>query len=611
MRSDLRCEDVRPQLSAFLDDELTKTERSSVVEHLSSCTACNAHLERISHVRQLVRLQPVEQVPDLTDRITDAVAGGRRPTSVRPYLRTAALAAAAALIIFLGTSVDVFDRTRDVATATEIVHEVQAAARDVSTYRATFDIVERGWHPDVDVRTFTARVWFAAPERFRLEVRDTTRYPEGAWPRNAVTLVASPRRWSISEPSACPVVALPACSVGATRDERTIVDRQPFDGNSALPTDIAVPLETLSSASALRVLGSDESAHHVELTYQQAAPLVRALQQGGSWRPFHPLDRVRVRIDRETWFPERFRVLATDSPDRVLWAERNGVRPEPPGRVLLDVRAREFEEPARLPDALFRSSTIGAVSSGGFGPMPGGRDYPSPDYTAGLSLYREGATGPLGITTFTDGMTWLKLTDLEREGAVAAYTGGAEIVSLNEGAAFYLPADERHGRRVEIYGPSTIRVESNLPRSELLRVASSVGISGEVPERVQTPDDTMIRRIDPGTVSPEDRPGYLPAGYRMVAAVASRTSDATSLSLYFRQPQTSYEGPGIRVLRSTAYAGLAPSSEEFVNVRVNDALGRWSFERSELEWMDGEVYRAVSVPGADLSTALSVAESLR
>jgi hypothetical protein len=32
-----------------------------------------------------------------------------------------------------------------------------------------------------------------APERFRLEIRDLTRYPAGNWPRNDVSLISTPR----------------------------------------------------------------------------------------------------------------------------------------------------------------------------------------------------------------------------------------------------------------------------------------------------------------------------------------------------------------------------------------------------------------------------------
>ncbi len=608
----MRCEEVRSNISALLDDELERHERAAVESHLASCAACRSYAERIARVRQAVRLQAVEEVPDLTDRIERAITVSPIRPSRRAYARTAAIAAAAALLVFLGTSIDVFDRTRDVATADEIVGRVQSAARSLNSYRATFEIVEHGWHPEVPLRRLEANVWFSSPERFRLEVTDKTAYPDENWPRNDVELVASPRRWSISEPSTCPAASLPACASIAPREVRTIVDRQPFDGNSALPTDIAIPLETLSSAEALEVIESTGGMHRVALTYEQAAPLVRALQPGGSWRPFHPLDRVEIWIDGATWFPHRFRVTAGDSADRDLWGERLGIPSEPAGAVLLDVRATSFAEPARLDRSVFRSSVGGAVSSGGFEPVTLNFGL-IPGYTAGLNPYRSGITGSSAIASFTDGMTWLKVSALPERGAAATYASGAEVVSLDKGEAFYLPADAHNGRRVDIYGETSARVEANLPRAEVLKVAASLAVEGVVPDTVRASDGTELRRIDPSNAFEEALiPGSLPRGYELVAAIESRgRRQERTLSLYYRKPQTSFEGMGIRVVQSPGYANLPPSSEEFLNVRVDGLLARWSFERSELEWIDGSVYRAVGVPGNDLATALLVAESLR
>src|SRR5688572_22947039 len=101
MRSELRCEDVRPEVSALLDDELDPQSRAAVLRHLETCDECSAYAERIAGVRKLVRLQPVERVPDLTERIEAALTEAERPTALRPYLRTAALAGATALLVFL------------------------------------------------------------------------------------------------------------------------------------------------------------------------------------------------------------------------------------------------------------------------------------------------------------------------------------------------------------------------------------------------------------------------------------------------------------------------------------------------------------------------------
>jgi hypothetical protein len=44
---------------------------------------------------------------------------------------------------------------------------------------------------------------------------------------------------------------------------------------------------------------------------------------------------------------------------------------------------------------------------------------------------------------------------------------------------------------------------------------------------------------------------------------------------------------------------------------VNGSVGRFSAGRSELEWVEGGIYRAISAPGFDLATIVGIAESLR
>ena len=609
MRSELECRDVRSDVSARLDGELDSRREEAIDEHLAGCDECTAFAQRIAAVRQSVRLQPVEQVPDLTERILGAIDDSPPRRTARPFVRTAAIAAAAAALVFLGTSVEIFRRSPDVATAAEVVREVRAAARALSNYQATFVLTEYGWHPEVPRRDMKARVWFAAPERFRIEILDRTDYPQGAWPRNDVSLIASSNRWSITEPSTCPTTSLPACAAGAGTEQRTIVDRQPFDGNSALPTDIAIPLETLSDADSLEVVSSTDTAHRVSLSVEQAAPLLRALQPGGSWRPFHPLDRMDVWVDRDTWFPLRFRVTAGDSPDRELWAERIGAPTDEAGTVLFEARARNFDEPGRLNGELFRSKVVGAVSSGDFTPVRSDEPGLAPRYTSGLTPYRAGSTNGRSMVTFTGGMAWLKIATIPSGGSAAAFGAGAEIVKVGTGEAFYFPADGRNGRRVDIYGESNVRVEANLSRAELLQVAASMGIEGTVPESIRTSDGTVLtRRSTPG-VSPVDADA-MPLGYELVSVVEATGAQNTSTSYHFHRTEASFEGSGIRVVRSSSFSSLPPSSEEFLNVDVSGQVARWSFERSELEWIRNSTYYAVRVPGSDLATAIGIAEAL-
>lgn len=200
-------------------------------------------------------------------------------------VRVASIAAAVAALLLVASLPFGGGPPPESAEASEITEEIRAAAQALDTYRASFSIVERGWNEDVGVRRFSARVWFDAPEEFRLQVRDLTTYPDDRWPENDVDLVANARRWWIAEPSTCPSEALPSCAVSEGSEERTVVQRQPFDGTSTLPTDIIVPLETLASSGDFSVLGRETVAGRS--TIKVALPTGR---RSHSWARFSRVD---------------------------------------------------------------------------------------------------------------------------------------------------------------------------------------------------------------------------------------------------------------------------------------------------------------------------------
>jgi hypothetical protein len=314
-----RCTIAREEISARLDGELDDATALDIAEHLETCAECRAEEELVRAARRAVRVYPVEEVPDLTATIMQAVAADgpklRRRSEWTVRLKFATVAVVIAAPVLSGVTLPRHRGGGDIASASEITAGVRSAALSLDTYRASFDIVERGWHPDIPERHFSAELWFEAPEKLRMLVSDFTTYPSRAWPKNNVELVANPRKWWIEEPSQCPQAALPACSVrwGPPIEDRTIVDRQPFDGTSDLPTDIIVPLETLVSSNEFEVLGqarvAGRDSYRVELPYREAVPLVGALEAGGSWRPFNPIDQVELWIDKTTWFPLEFKVI--------------------------------------------------------------------------------------------------------------------------------------------------------------------------------------------------------------------------------------------------------------------------------------------------------------
>jgi hypothetical protein len=463
-----------------------------------------------------------------------------------------------------------------------------------------------------------------------MELRDLTTFPEpDSWPRNEVEIVAKPGRWWIKEPFSCPVQALPDCATAAEASERSVVNRTPFDGTTALPTDIILPLETLSGAGGFEVeeqqLVAGRSAYRVDLTYRTARPLIAALQAGGAWRPFHPLDRVRLWIDGTTWFPLRFDVTAGDSAERRLWAETVGLD-DSAGDVLLDVRANSFSTGDRIGAQRFTVPRSEAPTDGGFvpGPVSLFRTTGAPRYTAGLDPYRAGTTDAGILLTYSDGMTWLKVVVGDKasrpERAAGSDPAVADELNLSTGSVvYYRPSDETLRSQIDIFGRgSHIHLESNLGRAELTRVAASTPLRGARVEPRAGAATSFMRVTDLDELRDRPwvkQPAWLPSGYEPSApsaAVVGRARRSTAtVVLYYRNPEAEFDGSGVRITQSKG-ATLPPSSELFVtDISVNGVRARWSSERGELEWRDDGIYRAVRAPSFDLSVVLTIAKGLR
>jgi hypothetical protein len=622
VKAETLCADVRTELSAKLDGELDDATLARIEAHLESCPACRRVEGDLRAVRRAVRVQPVPPVPDLTESIMKRVRAegpqARRRDDRRAHFRTALIAAAAAALLFIGVTTPFVEREpADVAAAAEIVRKVKDAARTLTSFRATYTIVERNWHPDVPVRHFKAEVWFHAPERFRLQLRDLTAYPDPQrWRGNDVDLIAGPRSWWIEEPFSCPVEALPDCAVATHRQQRSIVRRAPFDGTTALPTDIVVPLETISGAAGLDVIREERvagrTAHRVELTYRQALPLVAALEPGGSWRPFYPQDRVELWVDKSTSIPLRFRIIAAEFPERTRWAETNYVD-DKPGQVLLDVEATSFGT-RPLPSGRFKVPRPGARIDAGFTPrsfdaLAAGR---APSRTAGLAPYRAGVSRNTTVLSYADGLVWLKISYDRSSGGGAADPAIAEQMRLGAGYGYYRPADESLRRRLDVFGRGVhVRLESNLGREQLKAVGESLPVRGH---RIALGGrGTRVGARAISNLAWAEQPSRLAPGLnvaRPTSAVLYGGHGDQTLVAYYRSPEAEYDGFGIRITQRIG-GSLPPSSETFLPVWVNGVRARWSPERSELEWVDGGVYRAVRAPSFDLATVVAIARGLR
>lgn len=635
----MRCEAAERELSARLDGARDARLDDRLESHVASCERCRSFEAGSRELRRLVRLAPAPAVPDLAPEIMASIAreprGRRRVTGalVRrlPAPRTVAafVAGAAASALVLGALPVVGPRT-PAAVGAEVPDLVARAAIRVRAYTATFDVRERHFHELVDDRRMEATVAFRAPERFSARIRDRTRYPSKAWPRNDITLSVDSARWAVHGPASCPREALPACAT-TEPDVRNVDGREPFDADSVLPSDIVVPVRTLAGSERVEVRGYATVLGRrvvlVELAYRDAAPLFAYLHASGSWRPAFPLDRVRVALDTTTWFPLAYDVRASHSLERAAWAARSGLATERPGELLLRVSARAFRTDVDGSD--FEDvRTERAARRGGFVDAPAS-DALRPSDLQGLSRYRSGHLDGGGrpddevLTSYTDGVSWLKVRETRRwtEPTLFGNIGPlAEPVSIpGGGVAYYEPATATLGRRLSVHArDADLFLETTLSRESLLAVAASLPVRGEaaprewlvrawpggiVREQVSLPD---ARRALPGLLDA----GELPSGYRLGPVFVVRSSDGLAVTTYYRRPGTEMDGVGIR-LHQAAGAPLAPPlSPDVITVRLRGTTARYSSERGELEWVEAGIYRSLTAGGLDLASLAALAGAL-
>jgi hypothetical protein len=647
----MRCEASQREISARLDGAPNRRLTEALESHLSICTRCQSFASGADRIRVLARIQPAMPVPDLVSRIMAEVGreGRRRPVRQliprewRPY--AAAFAAGVAAAALLVGGLPGVRRGPDPALATEIPRLVFESSTQVTSYRAIFDIKESNFVPSpplsyLNVRRFVAEVAFESPERFRAVIVDRTRYPAGPWPRNNMVLGVDRDRWSFEGPATCPRESLPDCAVGG-REVRSVQGREPFDGDALLPADVIVPVRTLSGSDRVRIAGEGSLLGRpvvtVELAYRDATPLFAYLRTGGSWRPFYPLDRVLVSLDRETWFPLAYEVLPAAGAERDRWAVQNSLPHEPPGRTVFVARARRFDtEPqpkgwtpmavARRSarDEGFRDQSLAFVTArSGHRPV-------LPGDTAGLRMYRMGTFTSRdrprdeALISFTRGLSWLKIRQTRSWSQPEPFgdIGGlATPIRLGRsGLAYYEPATTMLGRRMWIHAPGLdLYLESNLPREDFMRVASSFPIRG-----VAAPRRWLVRRLAGGitvertslararaAVSYLLLPRYLPPAYRLGPVHVVRIAGRTGVTLFFRRPGTELDGVGIRFHQAAGEPLPPPVDPDVLAVRVRGVTGRYSPLRAELEWVEDGVYRSVRGTALDLTGLLRVAESLR
>jgi hypothetical protein len=633
-------------VSARMDGQHVRGREAEAVDgHLATCARCRTFAERSARVRSAIRIRPAEPVPDLTDRIMEAVAhgsgrGGRATRSVdgprhrrsrRATIAPAAAAAVAGLVLGSVVVGGPWQRAADrPIAAAAVVREVRRAAPAIESFRGRYAIVERGYSREVPERRFEMEVAFRMPQRFRLDVRDLTDYPSRTWTPNDLTWIQDVTATYASGPSGCPGDLPPNV---CPRTRGTVTRTAAFSTAAPLPADLVVPLATFASPRGVAVVdpttSNADATVRVELTFGRAAPMFPFLDVGGSWRPFYERDRVSLWLDRMTWRPVRWLVLPAEDDARRAWELRYGLPEEPPGRALLDVRLVEASsddpDPSlfAIPDGTAPPLVALDDADDRLGYRPLAPDAPGDLDLVSVVLPDEAARStPRSLLVYADGLDYLRIGERRDWAGPGPFgplaTGAQEIALPGGGVAYYEPAGDGFGRRLGIHAPEgDLYLETNLPRERLLEVAATIPIRGEpLPrawldrstadldvERVPVPVALSATGLAPSVVE------GLPGGY--VLASAELTSiDGRLVGASFVLRQTEMDMAGEPITLHVEPAGSLPTpTEASSRVRLDAGLARWSPQRSLLEWTGGDRY--LSLEGrVPVETMIELANAL-
>jgi hypothetical protein len=605
----VRCDEATQRVSASLDEATGAGDDAALASHLAGCRDCRAFRDAALRARQHLRFEVVTHVPDVENRVRAAVS---RPAP-RSHWRWLAPAAAVVAGLVAGAA---FVGLRpigdpDVAAA-DLSAPVLSAQRRVDTLVARVRVTERGWHPDVPVRTYTGQLDYRAPESIAIDLVDATRYPSPAWrPNNVTTVVNQGADWRRG-PAACPRESQPSCTPAAPRVIGTS-DREPFPDAAPAPLDLVVPVRSLAGGGDQTLLGTrrigGRSAIGVRVTVAQVEPLLSGLVQTGNWRDLYPSDRVELWLDRESFVPLDVKVFPARSGERDRWAAHRGYD-DTPGEPVLEVAldgVRLDQTPS--PDAFPPVPPGATTQSLGFHdlaadqvpvPDPGWLPPAMAPYRAGLLQTPNGPS--VAERTWSDGRAWVKVR-VTHEWAGDRLFGdlGDAVRRLDTSRAGVVYVGDG-GRRIAVHGAGVdVAVSGSVGEGDILRVATSLGIDGQ-PVPPAWPEASLATvagaaRTLPGLLTPANVAGFDRPAVRV---------DGGAVTL-------AYTGAGARsfVLVEAPGTALAPPVEiDARGVDVRGRTGRYSPERGELEWVERGKTLSLRSRSLSLAELLGIASRL-
>lgn len=595
-------------ISAYMDGEATEPELAAVEALLRESDESREILDRLLALRRELRESP-EGGPDVTAAVRAAIEEPRqRPAAASTKPLVAAFAAGVVLgVAFIGLMPE---RPAPIAAA-DVPERVLASQSLVTSLEADLRVVERGWHPEVTERVYDGQIVFRSPETFTVEFQDQTSYPSSEWvPNHSIRVVAEETEWSRSV-AGCPTEALPECTPPEPRLEM-IINREPFPVASVSALDVVVPVGGFVPAAEPALIGPGQVAGReaigLRATAAQLSGMIEGLIGRGNWRDVHPTDPVELWLDLETLIPLAFEVYPAATPERNLWAIRQGHTTDEPGQPILVVtweNVRLNEDPSAP-----RPTTpeeIAAIDAGFVeDPAIGWGALHRPDVPNGMTAHRFGrvqiGAGPeVSVATWSDGRAWLKVewtTEWTGDHLFGELGLPTRLQTIESGVGYVNDVGDRialHGRGVDVV------VSGSLPPDELLTVAESLDVVGrEVPtdwvEASNSSVDEARARI-PGLLVPVDPSGFAAPAVRVAA-------DSVALS---------YAGPGDRSFVLTASRGSTlppPLDADVRGVELRGGVGRYSPGRGRLEWVESGVVYDLTSTTLSLDALLTIAESL-
>jgi hypothetical protein len=651
----VNCEQTQLVLSARMDGERVGARQAeAATTHAEGCVRCQLFAQRSGRIRRSMRIRAAESVPDLVEPIMATVARERiRPSSMAPVIdgwtisrrafrrprhrrpMTLAPAVAAAIAGLIVGSLVVggpwqLGANRPIAAAT-VVRNVRNAAPALDAFQGSYTIHEFGLSPDVPERLLQMHVAFLSPQRFRLQVDDRTDYPSSSWTPTDLLFIEDVTASFTSGPSGCPG-DLPEGVCPRTRATTARVSE--YSAAAPVPADLVLPIATFGSSRGFQVLDRERidgrDAVRLSLSFERAAPLFPFLRIGGTWRPFFDRDRVLLWLDAKAWLPVRMVVYPSRSHERREWELRYGRAVESPDAPILDVRMESVsEEP---PDAsIFRIPGAPAPTPQRLDDLPARIGYApatlgDPGDLELVSIVLPTSSAPVtprSLLVYADGLDYLKVAERrgwKGPGPFGPVDAVAQEVPLGEsGVAYYEPAGEGYGRRLAIHTSSAdLFLETNLSRQRLLTIAASLPVRGQaLPSswRQLGSPGVKVERIGVAEALataglPASFPERLPEGYVVASAELSKVGTAIEgVTLYLRQLDMDAAGEPL-TLHVERDTGLPPpSSSAQSRIRFAGVEGRWTPNRSQLEWVDRGAYHSLQGE-LDLRALLEIASAV-